>query len=64
MTIPNESHLDRLIQSTIRSLSAIQSEADFEMKGIELRAAKNKLNRIEEHLKGLEEDKIRKGEKI
>lgn len=60
MNIPNKSHLDRLIESTIRSLNAIQSETN-EMKEIELRAAQAKLVRIEEYLEELQEEKIRKG---
>ena len=63
MHIQQETRLDRLIDSTIKSLNAVKNEPNLRLKGIELRAVRAKVDIIVEHLEGLvkESFKIKKG---
>ena len=50
MHIQQETRLDRLITSTIKSLNAVKNEPNLRLKGIELRAARTKIDIIVECL--------------
>ena len=61
MHIQQETRLDRLINSTIKSLNAVKNEPNLRLKGIELRAVRSKIDIIVEHLEGLINDSFKAG---